>query len=73
MKAWLRRLACAIGLHDWEQSRPIGLQDGFPFAGVPYENPTRHCKRCPKHQRWLPGYGGSEWGCWCPEPDRVES
>ena len=61
MLQWLR---CLIGWHYWSQSRPIGLIDGFPPWYAKYENPTRSCTRCPKTQSWLPGYGGSEWGCW---------
>lgn len=26
--------------------------------------PKRECLRCERKQKWLPGYGGSEWGCW---------
>ena len=58
------RWLCRLGLHRWEQSRPLSPIDGFPFYGEPYDCPTRACGRCSKAQRWLPGYGGSEWGCW---------
>ena len=47
--------------------------DGFPPPFVPYDNPTRECVRCGKKQRWLPGYGGSEWGCWISaQPEQEE-
>ena len=55
---------CWIGWHDWAQTRPVGIHDGFPPYFIKYEPPRRRCLRCGKAQRWLPGYGGSEWGCW---------
>ena len=58
-----RKWLCKIGIHLWEQSRPLVITDAFPFGK--YENPTRSCSRCGKSQWWLPGYGGSEFGCWC--------
>ena len=58
------KLKCFIGWHKWEQTRPVGILDGFPPWHIPYEPPKRKCLCCGKHQRWLPGYGGSEWGCW---------
>jgi hypothetical protein len=60
----IRKILCFLGFHKWDQSRPLNIQDGMPFFGVPYDVPTRHCLCCPVTQRWLPGYGGSEWGCW---------
>ena len=55
---------CAFGVHLWDQSRELGPIDVFPPPFVKYDNPTRKCFMCGKRQRWLPGYGGSEWGCW---------
>lgn len=55
---------CCFGFHRWEQSRPISVMDAFPPPFVRYERVTRHCTRCDKSQWWLPGYGGSEIGCW---------
>lgn len=55
--------------HDWRQSRKLNLVDGFPPPHLSYENPIRLCARCGKIQYWLPGYGGSEWGCWLPMAD----
>jgi len=56
---------CKIGLHQWEQERPISVYDGFPSPyDAVYQTPTRTCVRCKGQQQWLPGYGGSEWGCW---------
>ena len=57
---------CLLGFHRWQQSRPLTPHDAFPFHGFPYENPTRKCVKCRRTQRWLPGYGGSEFGCWMP-------
>ena len=41
----LRRLAHALGFHDWDNT-----EDGF----FPPTNPVRTCKLCPKTQRWEP-------------------
>jgi len=60
------KLRCLLG-HKWKQSRPLTLLDSFPPSFMRYENPTRECSRCGKRQRWLPGYGGSEVGCWMGE------
>lgn len=57
-------IKCLIGLHVWEQSRELAPIDTFPPFFIPYQNPTRKCQRCGKEQYWLPGYGGSEFGCW---------
>jgi hypothetical protein len=69
-KLW-RSLLCFIGLHKWEQNRPLAIIDGFPPPGH-YDTPKRRCTRpcCMVRQYWLPGYGGSEWGCWSPDPGR---
>jgi hypothetical protein len=60
-----QRLMCAVGLHAWQHSRFMSVLDVFPPAGM--EPLRRQCFWCGKKQRWLPGYGGSEIGCW--EPD----
>jgi len=57
-------LLCCFGIHKWEQSRPRTAADSFPFHGAPYDPPVRVCARCGRAQSWLPGYGGSEIGCW---------
>lgn len=63
----LETLLCWVGLHKWAQSRPVTCYDMFPAPfDRTYKSPTRHCLRCPKTQHWLPSYGGSEIGCWCP-------
>lgn len=51
---------CLICLHDWQQN------DGTtsPFPSGSEECAVRTCRRCEKQQEWLPGYGGSELGCW---------
>ena len=59
MEALWNSLLCFIGLHDWEESHPL-----VDPTVHPHSNPTRTCQRCRKHQKWLPGYGGSEVGCW---------
>ena len=60
---WWRRLRCFLGLHDWAYTRPLSELDIFPM-GQEYEVPRRACLCCDVKQRWLPGYGGSEPGCW---------
>lgn len=70
MKSWWKTLRkqidrwlCKAGLHHWKVSRDLLPIDVFPI-GKDYEAPTRTCADCGKHQSWLPGYGGSELGCW---------
>lgn len=63
-RSWIGRFLCWIGLHEWEQTRELAVFDGFPAFYKPYETPKRHCIRCHIHMRWLPGFGGSEFGCW---------
>ena len=59
------RLRCKIGIHRWKYTRrPTFQQDAFPTPFDTYEAPVRWCKWCNQQQRWLPGYGGSEMGCW---------
>lgn len=55
---------CWIGWHKWKQSHALSPIDAFPPFFIKYETPTRSCEHCKKMQRWLPGYGGSEIGCW---------
>ena len=59
-----KRLLCKIGIHKYQQSRPLTPYDVMPFFGFVYNCPERKCKKCGKEQKWLPGYGGSELGCW---------
>lgn len=59
--SWL----CSIGFHDWHQERPLTPYDAWPMDRA-YETPRRECRRCAKREQWLPGYGGSEIGCWTP-------
>jgi len=61
------RLLCWLGIHHWELSRELSALDAFPPFFIRYETPIRRCKICGKQQRWLPGYGGSEPGCWITE------
>lgn len=58
------QVKCFFGLHKWNQSRNITILDAFPPPFLAYENPKRMCLKCGKRQKWLPGYGGSEIGCW---------
>jgi len=48
--------------HRWKQNIPFDGTEGSP--SVIYREWWRSCEKCGKTQRWLPGYGGSEWGCW---------
>ena len=61
----MKRFLCFVGLHIWRQNRPLSAYDGWPapFDNT-YQTPERMCERCDRKERWLPGYGGSEWGCW---------
>lgn len=54
------RWFCRAGWHDW--SPATGPLELFPTHAAP--SPTRSCKHCGNEQQWLPGYGGSEIGCW---------
>lgn len=56
-------LRCWVGFHAWAYNRPARVDDIFPFPPT-YEQRERVCHLCHKHQCWLPGYGGSELGCW---------
>src|SRR3990170_5994268 len=66
MSIW-QRIKCAVGLHSWKQPRTLNVYDIFPSPfDASWQTPERQCARCEKWQWWLPGYGGSELGCWCP-------
>lgn len=72
VKAKAKRVCCYFGIHAWRSSRPLNVYDAFPSPfDTSYQNPTRECARCKKKQQWLPGYGGSEFGCWlrCDSPE----
>ena len=61
----MKNFFCKIGIHKWEVSRGLVLYDMFPSPfDTKYKTPTRKCIKCGKKQQWLPGYGGSEIGCW---------
>ncbi len=61
----LRKIKCKLELHKWKQSNKLTLYDISPGPfDSNYQTPTRTCEKCDKKQRWLPGYGGSEIGCW---------
>ena len=61
---WWRRLRCFLGLHHWAYTRPPDLAaDIFPMDPT-WEPSRRACLSCDTKQEWLPGYGGSEIGCW---------
>ena len=56
---------CKLGFHRWNQSKSITLYDMSPSPlDSRYKTPKRKCKACKKEQKWIPGYGGSEIGCW---------
>lgn len=54
-------LRCRFGIHKYQQNKRFTPDYIFPFDGSRWE---RVCLLCGKRQRWLPGYGGSEDGCW---------
>jgi hypothetical protein len=60
----MKNFLCKIGLHKWKQNRPLCIRDIHPVFDYTWKTPTRTCLRCGKQQQWLPGYGGSELGCW---------
>ena len=60
------KLLCQLGLHWWFLTRPVDSLDIFPPLFLKRELPRRQCY-CGERQQWLPGYGGSEIGCWLPE------
>lgn len=54
-----------LGLHKWKYSKELKLYDMSPSPfDSKYETPVRTCEKCKESQKWLPGYGGSEIGCW---------
>ena len=57
---------CKMGFHWWLYNRPVDALDCFPPRFMLRSLPHRQCY-CGARQRWLPGYGGSEIGCWLPE------
>jgi hypothetical protein len=61
------KVRCFIGNHRWIQNRNLRPIDSFPPSFFRYKRPTRCCERCGAQQSWLPGYGGSEVGCWLNE------
>ena len=48
----VRKLFC---IHKWK------------LSAEKYLASDRVCEKCGKEEHWLPGHGGSEIGCWCPE------
>jgi len=67
LKKALIKMGCFFGVHAWKYNRPERSDDAFPcFFDKTYTQWLRKCARCGKQQYWLPGYGGSEWGCWMP-------
>ncbi len=61
----LNRWLCSFGFHRWLQNKPLTIYDGWPSPyDRAYETPIRQCSRCGRIEKWLAGYGGSEWGCW---------
>jgi hypothetical protein len=55
-----RQWLCMIGFHSWQQDD--GIMSPFPIA---FERlATRECCHCGFREQWLPGFGGSELGCW---------
>jgi len=64
LSRWLRRMRCRAGLHHWIHTRRLTTADWYPPPWLRYIPPERHCLWCGKQEEWLPGYGGSELGCW---------
>ena len=59
------RILCALGIHKWKSDRPVTLYDMYPNPfDKDYKTPRAVCLRCGTRGEWLPGYGGSEPGCW---------
>ena len=67
-----RQWLCKIGWHHWRQDRPLRPIDAFPMDPK-YETPVRICESCGAAEKWLPGYGGSEFGCWQRLKERVHA
>jgi len=58
---------CKLGFHKWQNNRGFHILDIHPGFLEEYEPRKRLCQKCGKAQQWLPGYGGSEIGCWIEE------
>ena len=54
-------LSCWLGI-KCKFEYDDGSTSPFPF--LTEKNCVRTCQTCGKKQQWLPGYGGSEMGCW---------
>ena len=61
---------CQLGFHWWFYTRPVDSLDIFPPIFLHRALPTRKCY-CGASENWLPGYGGSEIGCWMPDDTKV--
>lgn len=63
-----QRFKCWIRCHGaWQYYRQQTILDIFPPPGM---GPLRRrCFWCGCKERWLPGYGGTELGCWLPDWD----
>lgn len=65
IKSTINKIKCKLGLHNWEQNKELRIYDISPNPfDSKHETPRRSCKNCKWQQKWLPGYGGSEIGCW---------
>jgi len=60
----ISRFLCKLGIHKWKTNRQLIIRDIHPGLDSNWETPVRQCLRCGKRERWLPGYGGFEIGCW---------
>jgi hypothetical protein len=65
----MKRILCSSGIHKWKYNRSFHIIDIYPGFELNWENPIRICLRCGRIERWLPGYGGSDIGCWCKMTD----
>jgi len=59
-----KRFLCKIGWHKYKQDKELHIKDIHPGFDSEWKCPTRKCIFCGYEERWLPGYGGSEIGCW---------
>ena len=57
---------CRLGFHKWHQNKPFTPDFVFPIGGSDWK---RFCSKCGRREWWLPGYGGSEIGCWLKEAE----
>ncbi len=60
----MNSLLCFFGFHDWDQSRPLDLNDFFLTFPETLPPATRFCNKCQKQEIWTPGIGPDSAGVW---------